>query len=217
MSQITNNLLRIVQQLIGGSGAGTAPITVLDDDSVTQTLPIVPEIARRSLVIGPLGGIFVGVLRNVHSGADGEVSNILPYAPLASNIPPYPSPVPDGFDIWLLGVAGGRVASAGGLTGALMGINPPTDSQGWGRDDGGTGVSATGIFQVARFDALEEGVTLGTDAMITEQGLTYQPVNLRIMRGATIVFATEAAAAATFDAQFYMGLFPAGMGQDVST
>ncbi len=217
MSQITSSMLRQIQQLIGGGGAGIAPVTVLEDDAVTQTLPVVPEIARRSLVIGPLGGIFVGVLRNVHTAADGEVSSILPYTPLASNIAPYPSPVPDGYDIWLLGIAGTRVSGTGLLTGALMGINPPTSSQGWGRDDSGTGVAATGIFQLARFDVIEAAITLGTDCMLTEQGLTYQPVGLRLMRGATLVFASEASDTATFDALFYMGLFPAAMGQDVST
>jgi len=215
MSLVTNSLLRIVQKMIGGSGS-TGP-TVLDDGHITQVMNVVPEIARRGLSVGNIGGWFVGVLRNIHSGADAEQSSILPYAPGAFNTGAYPSPVPAGFDIWLLGVCGIRSTGVGDLTGAHMGINPPTSSQGFGVNDLGVAVVTTPIMTVARFDVLDEAVTISGGVMITEQGLTYQPVNIRLARGNTLVFNSESAGAAEFDALFLMGLFPEGLGQDVAS
>ena len=52
---------------------------------------------------------------------------------------------------------------------------------------------------------------------ITEQGLNYQPINLRLPRGTNLVFSSEAAAAAEFQMLCILGLYPAGMGQDVSS
>jgi len=216
MSVISNNLLAAVQALIGGAtGSG---ITVLEDDSVTQTLPIVPEIARRSLAIGNIGGWVLAVLENVHSGADFEQSSINLYNPAAAAIrPPYPGPVPLNTDVWMLGCSLIRNSGAGGLTGGLLGLNPPTLSQGLGIDDAGVALITTPIMTLAHFVGVDETLSSGNAFGETDQGLTYVPINLRIPRGGTLVFSSEAAAAAEFQLLVVLGLFPAGMGQDVVT
>jgi len=124
--------------------------------------------------------------------------------------------VSDGFDIWILGCSLVRSSGAGGLTSGRCGINPGTTVQGLGIDDAGAAVVATPIMGLARFDAVDESLS-GVEADgITEAGLNYQPINLRFPRGSLLVFSSEAAAAAEFQLLCLMGLFPAGMGQDVS-
>jgi len=216
MTIVKNPLLGSLQTLIGISPA-PVPL-VLDESNISLVLPIVPDIARRSQQIGPLGGWFQGVLENVHSGADGEASNMDPYNPGASAVGAYPPVIPDGYDVWLMAVGGERSSGSGGLTGALMSMNPAPAAQGWGQDDQAAPVIATPRFYVARFDALSETVTVvANDPMITEAGETFVHVGLRIPRGGFIGFHSESAAAAEFQAIFIMGLFPAGLGQDVLT
>lgn len=214
MSRITNSLLKIVQDLIGGSGG--SGITTLDDESVAQVLPIVPEIARRSLTIGNVGGIFTAVLENVHSGADFEQSSVTVYSPTAAaRIPPYPRVVGKNFDIWLLGCSLVRSVGTGGLTAGRCGWNPSVETQGLGIDDAGASVIATPIIGLAMFTSINADLSGVEGLGVTDQGLAYQPINLRLSKRATLVFSSEAAAAAEFQLICVMGLFPAGMGQDV--
>lgn len=216
MSVVSNSLLRLIQQLVGGSAGGGK--TVLDDENVTQTLPIVPEIARRGLTVGNVGGIFTICLENVHSGADFEQSNVSVYAPAAAAIiPPYPPIVSADFDIWLLGCSLVRTVGTGGLVAGRCGWNPSKETQGLGIDDAGAQVIATPIIGLARFDSVDAGLTGVPADGITEEGLNYQPINLRLSRRAGIVFSSESAAAAEFQLHCVCGLFPAGMGQDVAT
>jgi len=216
MAIIKNAILSPIQRLIGMAPSPSP--TVLDDDSVSLTMPIVPHIARRSLVGKPNGGWFEGVLENVHSGADDEQSSINPYAAGLDAVPPYPMAINDNFDIWLIAVMGRRSSGAGGLTGAIMTIDPPTHSQGWGRDDVGAPVVGSPPMRVAFFDGVEETVAgITPSPMITEQGLLLQPINLRIPHDALLTFHSTSAAAAEFQAIFLVGLFPAGLGQDIAT
>jgi len=216
MSVVKNPILTTLQKLIGIS-----PIpgpTVLDDDSISLVLPVLPEVARRSLS-GIETGWFSGVMENVHSGADSEASNIDPYAVGALAIAPYPSVIGDEFDLWLIGVCGRRSSGAGGLSGAVFSMNPPATTQGWGVDDTGAALVTSPTVTVGFFDGVEEVVQAFTsDPMINSLTLqTFIPVGLRVPRGALLGFETEAAAAAEFQGQFVMGLFPAGLGQDVAS
>ncbi len=217
MAEIKTGILGPIQQLIGSPALGGV---VLDDDSVTQTLPVVPDIARRGAAQGSTGGWFLGILENVHSAGDNEDSNINPYeAGLNAAGSAWPPTVPPGFDVWVLGVSGHRSVGTGGLTMAMMGYNAANNGPafGWGKDDAGAAVApVTPTIFLARFDALEEGAAgLVQDPMITEQGLTFQPIRMRLPRAGTLSFFTTSAAAAEFQAMFLMGLFPAALGQDI--
>jgi len=212
MSVIKNPILLPLQSIIGITP--TPKPVVVDDENVSLVLPI-GDIIRRARANGPTGGWFEGVLENVHSGADDESSSIDPYNAGADAVPPYPRTVDPAFDIWLLGVSGQEQAAGNGLTMAIMGVNPPNHSQGWGRDDAGDPVVASPTIRIARFDGLDTATGITGPPMITEQGLVYQPVNMRLPRGCTITFESTSAGISVFRAIFLMGLFPAGLGQDV--
>jgi len=216
MALIKNAILLPIQRLIGIAPSGSP--TVLDDDSVSLTFPVIPDIARRSLSSLPTGGYFMGILENVHSGADDEASSIDPYNAGVDAVPPYPAMVSSEFDLWLLGISGRRSSGAGGLTGAIGSFTTPQHVQGWGRDDVGAPLVTNGRIMVAQFDGISTIVNaFTTPPMITEQGILYQPVGIRMVRGCTIGFHSTSAAAAEFQMFFMLGLFPAGLGQDVVT
>jgi len=215
MAIIKNAILSPLGRLIGIAPAPQT--TVLDDDSVSLVLPIVPDIARRSLG-GATGGWFQGLLENVHSGADDEVSQIDPYIPGASAVAPYPGNVNADFDVWLLGVNGRRSSGSGDLTGGVVSLNPGAHLQGWGEDDVGDPVVSAPSMRLAFFDGVEtQAAGIGSPPLKNPQGLLHINLNLRIPRGGTLSFHSTSAAAAEFQMFFILGLFPAALGQDVVT
>ena len=217
MAIITSGLLKILQQLIGAPAAAWGPV-VLDDDSVAQTLPIIPEIARRGLAPGTIGGWGFSVMENVHAGAGFEFSTIDPYQPGVAAVGGYPEAVQEGFDVWLLGATGLRSSGAGGLTVASVALNLVGTQQMWGVDDADAQVVADPLMVLGRFDGLETTLSGGSVYMIDESGNPYISMNLRIPRsGVALQFHTEAAAAAEFQLVLLMGLFPASLGQDIVT
>ena len=104
MSLIKNALLLPIQHLIGQAPAPTP--AVVDDDSVSLVLPVVPNIARRSLASQPTGGWFTGLLENNHVSDDAIISTANVYNIGDDAVAPWPAPVPNEFDVWLLGVFG---------------------------------------------------------------------------------------------------------------
>jgi len=216
MAVVKNPVLLTLGKILGLSPGKGTPL-VLDERNLSLTLPIVPDVARRG-GSGIQAGWYLGVLENVHSGADAESSNIDPYNPGASAVAPYPSVVDPGFDVWLLGVAGIRTSAAGDLLGALMTMNPGDSSQGWGEDDADVPLLATPSLRLAHFNSvLDTVLTTVAHPMLTPAGQTWVPLNLRVPRGGIIGFSTQSAAAAEYQAQFLIGLFPAGLGQDVTS
>ncbi len=103
------------------------------------------------------------------------------------------------------------------MAGALFLLDPLPISQGWGVDDAGVLALSSGAIRLALFDGTFDAVTaVVNDPMVNSLTLqTYVPVNMRVPRGATLGFQTESAGVATFIGQFLLGLFPAGLGQDV--
>jgi len=214
---LTTSLLRRLQALIGASATGLGPVDV-DTGNISLTLPTVPEIARRGLAPGNIGGWGIGVLENVHGAADFESSSIDPYQPGDAAVGAYPSPVPLDFDVWLLGATAIQTVGTAGLDGAFILINPVASQQMWGRDDTGDPVVTDPPMVLGRWDAVDSAVTGSSDVLITEAGETYIPINMRIPRsGCLIVFHTESAGIAEYQATLLMGLFPAALGQDVVT
>jgi len=217
MALIKSGMLKRIQGLIGAPGSALGPV-VLEDDSVTQTLPVIPEIARRGLAPGTIGGWGFGVLENVHSAADFESSNIDPYMAGDGAVGAYPRVVPLEFDVWLLGATAVRTSGSGDLTAASVFLDPASNQQMWGLDDVGAQVVADPRITVGRWDSIEEGIVGAANFFITEQGNPYIPINVRVPRsGCTIAFQTQSLAAAEYQACLLMGLFPASLGQDVVT
>ena len=216
MTIIKNAIVAPIQKIVGSQQ--TPSPTILDDDNISLTLPISPNIIRRSLSSQPTGGWFQGVLENVHSAADDEASEIFPYNAGDDAVAPYPTSISADFDLWLLSVFGFRSSGAGGLNRGVATMNPPSHAQGWGRDDAGASLVTTVRHPVAAFDGIVAETAATLAYMQTElQGLILQPVGLRLPRGCTLGFNSSAAAAAEFQMVFTMGLFPAALGQDVAT
>jgi len=216
--EIDGPQLSPIHRILGLNQSTASGLTEIDTDNVTQVLPVVPEIIRRGSTPFNVSGWYEGILENVHSAGDAEASSINPYSPGAGARAPYPAEVPLGFDVWMLGVGGVRSDGAGGLTEAMIQVNPNATQVGWGLDDAGAAVAAVSpSITVARFVTLATtGVgTITDDPMIDDQGNTFVNVRQRIPRGATIEFHSLSAAAAEFQAIFLMGIFPEALGQDV--
>jgi len=214
MGQIRTTVLRLFQPLFGGAPSG-APITVLEDDSVTQVANIFPDVARRSLA-GPESGWFTCTMQNVHSGADDENNTINPYEVDRILIPTtssYPSPVPAEQELWICGVT--LLATGdGALAGAHLGIDPVAQQQGWGRDDAGAFVAGVGVIPIVRWDSINSATII--DIGVMGDGSTHWRGAVRIPRRANLNFRSTSGAANTFNCVIILGLFPTGLGQDIA-
>jgi len=215
--EIDSDALLTINRVLGIAGPGSAS-TELEDGTLVQVMNM-NDIVRRSRAIGPFGGWYQGLLENVHSAGDTESSFIDPYEPGASANAPYPASVPLGWDVWIVGVGGVRSSGAGALADAIMQINPIARQTGWGQDNAGAPVTGSPSFSLAHFDDVVASVgSIVADPMKNgTNGLTYYQPNVRVPRGAAIEFHSTSGAAAEFQAQFLMGIFPQGLGQDVSS
>ncbi len=213
MKVVDSTALLEVNRALGLTGRGSA-ITEFLDGQVDQVLDIGP-LVRRGRSIGDGRGIFFGVLRNTHAGADTQVSAINPYAPAAGNIHGYPDIIPVGYDVWLIGAAVDQLSGAGTLE-ALLFMDPPANMQGWGIDQAGVAVVTGGEFCIARWDAV---VTSTEEVGIQADGLPWARLGIRMMRGhqidARIRFSTTSSAAAVFDCFILLAVVPIALGQDV--
>ncbi len=213
VKRIDSDALELVNLALGLTGAG-APVTELQDGVVDQVIDVTP-VARRSRTLRPNDGIFVGIMRNVHSGAGSLLGTSNPYEMGAALvISPYPSPVPKQFDLWLLGASVNFASGTGTFTGALT-ITYRSPQQGWGETNGGAFVIASVEVPVAHWD------TVVTEGAIVFAGLSgdrgpHAHIGIRLPRhpDTAIRFRSTASAAATFDCQVVLGMFPASLGQD---
>jgi len=215
VSLIKNPVLSILQSMIGISPT-PAPI-VLDDTNVSLTLPLVPNVTRRSLS-GIRTGWYQGVMENVHSAADTEQSTLSPYTPGDTRTAPWPEVVPEDFDVWLLRVQGLVTTGAGTLDEGWIRFVLPPETIGVGVEDDGTPIILSSNYTVARFtDIVSAPGGLSNKMLVDASGEPSIYVGTRLPRGCQINFATTSVTASvTFRALLTLGLFPAGLGQDVT-
>jgi len=215
--QITSESLEPLNKALG-LGAGGSQSTELQDGIVDQVLEVGP-IARRGRTIAGTTGVFRVVLRNEHVGAGILSTSFQPYQPLTAGVfAPYPDPVPDTFDFYILGASVERVSGVGTLDEAAIRITNIV--QGFGLDNSAAAVTSVSIFTIASWNSLN------TSAIVPPYGLTelrepYKTINLRIPRKGAVAspflrFDTRAQAAALFDCVMMCALFPVALGQDVA-
>jgi len=222
MGLIDGLQLSTAQRIMGQTQNQLTGVTHLDADHVQYTVPLAPELLRRSLSASTSTGLFLGIMENVHSGADDEACTFDPYIPdvfgagVAQN--GYPSPVPAGFDFWVINATLLRTSGAGSVTAVLRQRSDLGFAVGWGIDDvqapvvGST--SAPVMCHWTGFDA----VAAGTEpvGLETGTGKAYAiPLMTRIRRGMLLVLSTTSSAAVEVQAIITCGLFPEGLGQDV--
>lgn len=222
MATVKEDQFKVMQKVLGIPGSQLSGATEVDLDSAQQTLPLIPNIVRRGVQLGPTEGWFQGVLENVHSAADGENSAIDPYKPGASAQNAFPAIVPEGWDVWLHGACVVRISGAGDLDatgeGALLALNSGIDKLAWGEDDAGDPVTTHPLWYLKRWTKIVEGIsaTASEDPARDDFGVMYHTVNMRMPRGIKITFKTESDAAATFQLNMILGVFPTAMGQDIA-
>ena len=214
MKRIDSDALGVLNKALGLSGRGS-PVTELTDGIVDQALDVAP-IVRRGRTLAGNQGIFTAVLRNIHTGATTVSNSIDPYkVPSTGLIAPYPSPMPDLFDVWLLQAAMRRESGSGSINGLLQ-YQYSAANQGWGVDNTGAAVVGSDPVALAHWDAV---ATVGTNifGVLTSAD---QPLSaarpFRLPRGVDgpLIFTTASSAISTYDCQLTLGVFPVSLGQD---
>jgi len=221
MALVEGGQLGVVRRILQTGIEPGGGITNIDLENISQVLPVVPEIVRRSAPIIGVDNWFVGVLENDHTGASDETSVISPYdVPVGLTFNDYPTPVPEGYDIWLMGASGQRRGVGTGAFVAAISMRAPGSVQGWGVDEAAAAITASAprLF-LGSSSAVEAGVAgLSNEPMIWDSpaAALFLPIRMRIPRGSSLQFdSTTAAAAVLLTMSLLMGLFPMAMGQDV--
>ena len=198
-----------------GQGRGGAFTTELDDGNL-QLVFVANDIARRSRAPGSRGGIFYGLIRNVHTDAETLQTVVNPFTIQTGAIEPYPSIGVDGldaglFDMWLIEAAVRRISGTGDMTAALS-VTYPSRAQGWGVDDSGVAIAASQQFAIAFWDnVVAQTVTMGL------QGAAFPLTSpqFRLPDRSILSFSSTSTLTSTYDCRVLLGIFPIALGQDV--
>jgi len=213
MKKVDSDVLGVVNRALGLSGVG-APLTEFTDGTLEQVISV-NDLARRGRTQAGTSGLYYGVMENDHTDAETLISQFQPYTAATGAIAPYPSPMPAGFDVWIIGAAVDQVSGTGTLEAALF-IDPPAANQGWGIDDSGAAVIAADGFAIARWNGL---ATATREFGLQADGLPWARIGMRMMRpplsNAVLQFSSVSSATSVFRCYITIGVFPVGLGQDI--
>lgn len=212
---IDSQALGPLQKTLGLAGVGAGETELLDG-VVDQVIDVGP-IVRRGRTLAGTEGIFRAVLRNQHLDIQTLATSWQPYeSSTVGLVAPYPSPVPAGLDVWLLGATVERAAGAGSITDCNLQL---TNVQlGFAQNDLGAAVTPTTVYHLAFWNSLN--TTGSTPFALTETRLPYKTLNMRIPRKGAIaspfiVFESTSTATVHVDVLMLIGVFPSALGQDV--
>ena len=211
MSTVVNSqALSQVARALGltGAGAGSTNFT----DGVLDQVLSVNELVRRGMTLASSEGVFTAVLENAHGAANTLSTTVDPYAVPVGVIPPYPSPMPLDQEVWLLEAGVVRTSGSGTISADLH-IDYPNSAQGWGVDDGGSGVVASPPRAVAFWDSVVTGLTVFA---LQNGSNPTQKIGERLRRNGAVRFSSTSSSAATYQCVLLLGVFPIGLGQDAS-
>lgn len=208
MKKIDSQALDVLNKALDMRGPGS-PVTELADAIVDQVLSV-NEIVRRSRTQAGTEGIYTALLRNIHTGGTSLTISVLPFNPGARGLAPYPSPMPAGFDVWLLSAAVTQLSGSGTISANLR-VQVPPRVMGLSTTAAGvTLAQSVGIWNTI----VAEGITVAFKSGQTEP---VQNIGMRLPRDplTEIIFSSTSSATATFDCFCMIGVFPVGLGQDV--
>lgn len=211
MKRVDSDALSVANRSLGLSGQGAAE-TEFFDGELYQVLDV-SGMVRRGRTQAQTGGIYTGVMSNVHTAAETLNSNITPYAIGAGLVfAPYPDPVPVQFDVWLIAAAVEQQSGTGTFRGVLQ-MDPVPSQQGFGVNNSGNQVTRTTRIALAFWDSI---LSIGDSFGLANGVQPWQKIGFRIPRSvATLRFTSVSSAIATFDCQVMLGIFPTSLGQDV--
>lgn len=211
--KIRSDALATLQRSFGITGSGSME-TVLEDASVYQTVDI-SKIALRGRTQAGTTGLYAALIQNVHPGVGQLNTTVDVYDPPAGVVPPYPAPVPEAFDVWILGATVRRFSGTGSVDNGIgLYIDYPVTSLGWGINNSGAAVVPSTIrFPLVMWDSFFSNAGFSILGL-REDGQPWQQIGLRMPKGATLTFASSVDAIATVDCFVQLGVFPSGLGQD---
>jgi hypothetical protein len=232
MSRTMNSqALVLLDRILGLSGPGGEQYTTLDDGNVQQVLDIA-AIARRSLTQAGSAGIYQLTMHATHDA--GSLSNMFldPYnfgasVTLTSRTNSFPTPVPRGFDVWLIGASFSTDTNGTRLDWGQLSLQSPSSHMALNIAQTNMGGETQETNDLA-WTHLARWDTIHTDDMITgvvgrqlwetTNGRAYVPFNMRLRRGQQLVAMNNSSSG---EVQSYLtctlGLFPEGLGQDIAT
>jgi len=211
---VDSDVLALANRMLRLAGSDSGPVTTLETDSISQVLDVAP-VVRRSLALPGGGGIMWCYLQNAHTDVEEIDTDVDPYNMATATIAPYPVPIPNTLEFYILTAAMRRSAGAGALTSGGLFMGPSPAQQGWGVQNGSpdTSLTTNNVACVAAFDSIRDigGFECGIDA----DGNSEIRVARRVPRGAGVRFASTSAATATYQLILLCALLPLGFGQDV--
>ena len=213
--KIDSQALGALNKALGIAGAGAGETELLD--GVVDQVLDVSTIIRRGRTLAGTEGIFRVVLRNQHLDIQTLATSWQPYESATIGlVAPFPSPMPAGLDVWLLGATIARAAGAGDLDDCNLAL---TNVQlGFAQNDLGAAITPTTVYTLAFWNSLN--TTGGTPFALTQTRLPYKTLNIRIPRKGAIaspflVFESTSLSTIHVDCILLIGVFPSGLGQDV--
>jgi len=214
MKRIDSGALELANRALGLTGTSPLAVTEYEDGQLVQQIDVAP-IVRRSRTLGITQGLFTFLIRNIHAAGDTQLTAITPFNLGVTGVrAPFPSPIPRTFDLWLLNATLRQVSGTGTLS-AVLNVDFPFDNLGFGIDSAGVAVVASDDVALAYWDAL---ATETLEFGILNQLGVLAKINMRLPHNPNtrITFSSTSSAAATFDLNMRMALFPVTLGQDIA-
>jgi len=214
VKRIDSDALGILNKSLGLTGAGS-PLTELADGVVDQAL-VVNEIVRRGRTVAGSAGLYACMMQNVNTDAETITNTVDVYNVPAGASSIWPVPIPEQFDVWLLGASARRQSGTGTIT-ATFGIQLPARTQGFGIDDSGVAVAQVDPMALISFTGLISTATI--DLNRSASNGPYKRLAIRIPRGTgasvgVLRWSTVSSATSTWNLNMIMGIFPVALGQD---
>jgi len=217
VQEVDSGALALVSRILQLSTTGSQ-LTEFQDELVQQSLDVSAFVRRALTPIGSTG-IYTATILNTHVGNDTITTDVNPRTPGTTFVGNgYPDPVPENLDVWILQAYAEAVSGtdANFTSGALTLI---TDllGMGWRNEAGASAQNQL----LQTWDVVK---TRGSIALLFDDAYNaytaafFQTIPLRLRHTADprIRFQTvHGAGAATHKLLLTLGLFPAGLGQDV--
>jgi hypothetical protein len=209
MRDVDSQALRLVSRALGIGNPVTAVEQVSFDDSVLQQVLEVGPLVRRGGTLERTAGLYMADFDNVHAAPGAVASSVDPYAPSSPGAG-YPSPVPTGLEVWLLGAQVAAVAGVHSTTQhSRVSLLVPGVQRAFG-DAAPTNYTLEYSLHLGELPILA-----GTVVYINALGYTGTARRaVRVTRGSTINMSSVAANAGTITFQLGIGLFPVALGED---